>query len=590
MKQLILKYTVLAIVLSFMAACQDNDFLSEDNPNLISTGIYWTNLAETGGTLNTVYQVLHKNSLLNKFEEMLRSDMGYPGYGRPFPQNTEEAYLHLYTGSSDQVLNKWQTCYLGVFRANQVIEALNNLQVSEDLQPEWISQMAQARFFRGLFHYYVYTSYNNGEIIIRDKNPVKNEDFAKAVSPKEEVLAFIRKDLEYAYGNLYMKGAYPDGDESRVTSGAAATILGTTYLNELDYNKAMVYFDDVINNHGYELEKDLTKMFTTAGEFNSESIFEINFAPEQARLDLQPWDGDSGTNWVNVRTAQTRSAVGPAWAVHAYKTEPMDPLDPRNYYIDENGDLSLRAVPLRCSAMIAVVDDNQTTYYLEGTTSQYNRFGGENWGFAWWKKYQNHDIVRNENELPGGQAYSSKNITLNRLSEVYLMQAECKIKTGDVDGALELINDIRKRWGLILLGTGSEPGRTYDDVVYTAESLMEHLMRVEKPLELSTEGHNIRFLDFQRWKKSDNYSFKDRLEELANEVYYGVHFSYYNWDTGQTINRNNYSSLIGSDTPPSEAHIVVDYEYDLSNQNYNEDKNGTYPIPFAETTSNPNIN
>ena len=52
---------------------------------------------------------------------------------------------------------------------------------------------------------------------------------------------------------------------------------------------------------------------------------------------------------------------------------------------------------------------------------------------------------------------------------------------------------------------------------------------VEKPLELGAEGHAIRFLDFQRWKKSDNYGFKERLEELSNEEYYApISYSYVN--------------------------------------------------------------
>ncbi|GAL82365.1 putative outer membrane protein [Algibacter lectus] len=150
--------------------------------------------------------------------------------------------------------------------------------------------MAQARFFRGLFHYFLYTTYNGGgSIILRDKVPVTKDEFAKGLSPAADVLAFIREDLEYAYANLYKKGAYPDGDLSRVTSGAAGTILGSSYLQELNYSKAMTYFDDVINNHGYELEYDMSKLFTTAGEFNNESIFEINFTSDNIDVSLAPW-------------------------------------------------------------------------------------------------------------------------------------------------------------------------------------------------------------------------------------------------------------------------------------------------------------
>ena len=588
MKQLILKTCILILPFCLIVSCNTDDFLDQKNPNEISEATYWRNLSETGSGLNAVYQTLHHPAVINKIREILRSDMGYPGYGRPAPQNTEPFYLHNYNASTDEITDKWTINYQGIFRANQVIDALNNLEVTSEEQAEWTSQMAQARFFRGLFHFYLYSTFNNGSIIIRDAVPLTTQDFAKSLSPAEDVIAFIREDLEYAYANLYKKGEYPDNDVSRVTSGAAATILGTSYLYQLDYNRAMPYFDDVINNHGYQLESDLSKMFTTAGEFNQESILEINFSNENVRIDLPPWTGQSGTNWLNQQTSNTRGAVGPIWIANAYKTEPMDPLDTRNYYDDPNTGLTLRNVPLRCSAMLAVVDDTQTTYYVEQNTSEYARFHSTAWGFAWWKKYQNHDIVTREAELNGGANYSSKNITLNRLADVLLMQAECKIKTGAVNEALDLINTIRKRWGLELLGLqGSDIAHTYDNLAYTDQSLMQHLMRVEKPLEMSIEGHAIRFLDFQRWKVSDNYSFSDRLQELSNETYYGVNFTFIN-SNGQSQTRGNFPSVVSQQ--PSGAHRVVDYEYDVSASNYNEATHGQYPIPFSEVNSNPNIN
>ena len=587
MKHIIFKSFVLIFAVTAIVSCADNGFLEEQNPNAIGVTNFYRNLSETGQGLNAVYKTLHHPALVNIISEMLRSDMGYPGYGRPFAENTEDFYLHTYNGSSNEIADKWQTNYQGIFRANQVIEALEKIKETVTDETEWTSQMAQARFFRGLFHYYLYTTYNKGSIIIRDYVAITNEDYALPLSPATDVIAFIRTDLEFAYANLYKKGQYPNNDVSRVTSGAAATILGTSYLQELDYPKAMLYFDDVINNHGYELEYDFTKMFTTAGEFNKESIFEINFTADNIEIDLNRWIGETGTNWLNQQTSNTKGPVGPAWAVYAYKTEPMDPSDTRNFYNDPINGFSLRNVPLRASAMMAMVDDNQTIYYLEDTTSAYPRFHGTAWGFGWWKHYTNHDIVTAETNLPEAPTLSSKNVTLNRLAEVILMQAECKIKTGAIDEAIDLINQVRKRWGLILLGdAGSDITRTYDGIVYDANTLMQRLMHIEKPLETSVEGHSIRWLDFQRWKKSDNYGFEQRLQELSNLTLYGVDYSYTD-SNGVVKTRFNKPSLVG--TQPAGSFIVVDYEYDTSALNYKEDIHGYFPIPFAETTTNPNI-
>ena len=586
MKHTMRKLIMLIVIVITINSCSD-DYFEVSNPNEIGENDFWKDLTQTDQGLNAVYQTLHHPSVINKIPEILRSDMGYPGYGRPAPSNTEDFYLHTYTGNTTEITNKWAINYQGVFRANQVIEALNNLENNGGDETEWNSQMAQARFFRGLFHFYLYTTYNNGNIIIRDAVPVTTEDFYKPLSSAQDVITFIREDLQFAYDNLYMKGEYPNNDASRVTSGAAATILGTSYLYELDYTRAMPYFQDVISNHGYNLEYDMAKLFTTAGEFNQESILEINFSNDNVRIDLPPWAGESGTNWLNQQTSNTRGAVGPAWIAYDYKTEPMDPSDTRNYYEDPNTGTTLRNVPLRASAMIAIVEDNQTTYYLDGTVSEYSRFHGTAWGFAWWKKYTNHDILSREGDLPGGATYSSKNVTLNRLADVLLMQAECKIKTGAVQDAMDLINQVRKRWGLLLIGTTGPLSGTYDSEVYNASSLMQHLMRIEKPLEMSVEGHCIRHLDFKRWKVSDNYSFEDRLQELSNATYYGVNYQFVNAN-GQTITRGNQPSL--EIELPTVNHVTVDYEFDISVLNYSEAVHGEYPIPFSEINSNPNIN
>lgn len=596
MKKIIYKFCLLILTLSVSYSCVNDDFFEITNPNEIAKNNFWRNLSETELGLNAVYQSLHNPGVLNKINEMLRSDMGYPGYGRPIAQNTEEFYLHTYNGSSNSIRLKWEATYTGIFRANQVIEALLAIEAEtlEEDMPEWTSQMAQARFFRGLFHFYLYTTFNEGKIIIRDFVPKSQDDFNQPLSSAADVLNFLREDLDYAHKNLYMKGMYPSNDLSRATSGAAATVLGTTYLQELDYVNAKTYFNEVITQHPYQLETDLTKMFTSAnGEFNSESIFEINFSNDNIQFDLSQWNGSSGTNWLNQQTSNTRGAVGPAWIALKYKTEAMDDKDLRNFYNDANNNnqLTKRNVPLRASAMMALVDDTQTQYYLV-ETSAYTRFHGTAWGFAWWKKYQNHDIVTNESQLEGGAVFSSKNVTLNRLSEVYLMQAECLIKTGDVEGALKLMNDIRKRWGLVLLGRpNGDTSRTYDrddtDPEFTADELMQQLMKIDKPLEMGAEGHCIRIIDFLRWKKSDNYGFKERLLELSNETYYAQNFTYVNSE-GQTRTRNNFPSLEA--TMPAGANIVVNYEYDISVLNYDETKHTYYPIPFTEVNANPNIN
>ncbi|GAL82366.1 hypothetical protein JCM19274_2931 [Algibacter lectus] len=86
MKIINLKYYILIFVVGLMTSCDDNQFLQEINPNEISKANFWKDLSDTGAGLNATYKTLHGHTLLLKNQEILRSDMGYPGYGRPIPQ------------------------------------------------------------------------------------------------------------------------------------------------------------------------------------------------------------------------------------------------------------------------------------------------------------------------------------------------------------------------------------------------------------------------------------------------------------------------------------------------------------------------
>jgi len=251
-----------------MYSCEE--YLTESDPNLLSSDTYWRDLHDTESGLTAVYASLLNHFILNIDAEGCRADMGWPGYGRPSPNGSGPIsfYYHTYTATTPEVERKWQALYLGIFRANQVIEGLNKIenQMTEEQMEEWKIQMGQARFLRGLFHFYAYQTYNNGSIIIRDELALTQDEFNKSISSPEEVITFVRTDLEYAYENL-PAGYEQAADQGRVTVGAAATILGNSYLFEREYEKAMEYYHDVINNpdYGYELVNNMDLMFTIEG-------------------------------------------------------------------------------------------------------------------------------------------------------------------------------------------------------------------------------------------------------------------------------------------------------------------------------------
>lgn len=575
---------ILILMIGLLSSCNE-DYLTESNPNLIASENYWKDLSDTNKGLTAAYSALLNPATLNIAEDALRSDMGWPGFGRPVPTGKGDGsfwYYQTYNNSTSGVNNHWNACYKGIYRANQVIEALNNLKneglVDTASEATWTKQMAEARFLRGLFHFYLHSSFNKGNIIIRNSVPKIQSDFTTPLSNSNDVIAFFREDLKYAFDNL----PFAPLAKGRATKGAAATILGTSYLYENQLVDAKFYFNDIITNpaYGYELVTDMTLLFTTKGEFNKESIFEIEYNNVN-RLDLTNFDPQSMTSPLAnyTKSSGANSFYVPTWLAYAYKTEVKDPKDARNH-IGNDLTKALRNVPLRASAMVTLIEDEQTLYYLTGSVTENvsTTKNGKGWGYSFYKKYSNHDYLDSENSLPVNKNYSGKNVTVNRLADVYLMQAECLLKTGDVQGAIVLINKIRARWGLQLLGVSYDSSKTFDGITYTATTLMNRLMYIEKPLELSAEGHSIRYNDLRRWG-----ILASNFQRLANDNYFVEDYTYISAVTGKSATKQLMSIVKTKGTKPS---LAVDYEYDISVNNFNEATQSYLPIPFSEYANN----
>ena len=116
---------------------------------------------------------------------------------------------------------------------------------------------------------------------------------------------------------------------------------------------------------------------------------------------------------------------------------------------------------------------------------------------------------------------SGINYRLIRLADIYLMYAECLIKGGtsesNLQNAINFINRVRKRSGIILIGKqnlGEYPEATYDDRDLNSNDVMQHLMYIERPMELCMEGHAIRVIDLRRWNVT-----KERFTWLSKQKY-----------------------------------------------------------------------
>ncbi|MGQ1910316.1 RagB/SusD family nutrient uptake outer membrane protein [Marinifilum sp. RC60d5] len=598
MKINILTYIATALIVLSFSSCED--FLTEVNPNEMSTDSYWKNLKDCESGLVAVYNQFRDPGVVGLSDENNRSDLTYPGWGRPTPPNPNDFYNQTFTSSTSGVNKKWESLYKGIFRANQVITGLNGIEAdmdTEDKKEQWSSLMGEARFFRGLFYFYLYNSYNNGSVILYDFVPESQEDFNQPLAPATEILTFFRADLEYALSNLpeswtEFESGIPSAsnDVGRVTSGAAAAILGKSYLFEKDYAKAAEYFKGIIDSGVYRLMDNVGDNFTMSAEFNQESILEVSYN-EGLKLEESQWSAQGTCNTYNMAYSPVggwRTNYPSNWLIIEYRKDPMDETDPRNMITEEDGTQRLRTFSLRTSYSVALVDDIDMTYYDAYITGDATVF--KNGETAYWRK-MTHWEDKSGNTEKDYLERSGINFRLIRLADVYLMYAEALIKGGTDDAgvteALKYVNKVRYRSALQLLGASAASEYStsqHDEEVYTAASLMDHLMYKERPLELSGEGNAIRVIDMRRWGIA-----KERFNDLANRKYWAENYVYYSERLGKSDTK--WQSILREGAKPVPSPNDQDFsEFAGASLNFDESRHSYFPIPTSETTANSMVN
>lgn len=584
------KIAVILAIATVFTGCSD-EFLDQKNPNESTTDTFWRDANDLSFGLVAVYNALKDQDIMLLREESYRSDLTWPGFRRP--STTDVYYLQTFNNSASAPNLKWAALYTGIFRANQVIKAYERIAPTLTRETDITNAKlynAEARAMRGLFYFYLYTSFNNGSVPLFDFVPLAGNDFQQPLSPAATIRDFYLKDLEFALTVLPV--SWTANGKGRMTLGAVTSLLGQSYLFEKNYTKAAELFKKVITDYGYALTPDIGSNFTTRDEHNSESILEINYSVDFKSgvgiNDAQQVSNSLGSLMSPADVGGFRSAQPASWLIMEYRNEKLDASDPRNVAKAADGTTKVRTLSLRASQSLAMIDDEFTPYYQRPTAAEATPFNNEE--TAYFRKYSNWDIVSNEKLVASSFYRSGINYRVIRLADVYLMYAEALIEGGTNDAgvneALLYVNKVRRRSAVQLLGangSGEFPSNDHDDITYTAKTLMDHLMYVERPLELSFEGHAIRTIDMRRWGIA-----KTRFQELATRRYYATSYTFKNSTTGLDVTRFT-AVLHNSAESPTTVINTVFNEFGDTAVNFNKDVHSYWPLPSTELTSNNNL-
>ena len=431
----------------FAASCS-NDLLVLDNPNALTKDTAFNSEGDIDLTLTGLY-----HSFYNSYYSMMSSNQFSGQSDECLTYSTTDLinYIMLHYENYSWLWNTitWNQLDQQVFRSNQVI------QFAEENVTEWKEYskdeiIGQAKAIRAYAYYQLVMLY--GKIPYIDYVTEAGDEPAE--NTFDEVCQKIVEDAEFAYkvlpGSYFKNYSGKYANQYRVTKWFAACVLGKTYMNwNKQYAKALPYYRDIIENGGFSLVADFNDNFKITTENNSESIWEIQNYANTA--------GAGGAYY-----GRNNNGATPDYGMWRWKFYGLSPLGWGDYDAE-------RWLLWAFKNEVTVADTPTTTAgmydpRLEATLLYpdiFNDFPAhDQWGYKDYNLWKdrgtrvmiNKYVAQYENGVQvNSDNCEGTNNRIFRLGEIKLDYAECLAQTGDLNGAIKQIDDVRQRAGLAKL-------------------------------------------------------------------------------------------------------------------------------------------
>lgn len=442
------------------------------------------------------------------------------------------------TPTNGYVSDKWQNCFYGVQRANDVLRILP---LAKDIPADKATQItAEARFIRSFQEFELKKVFNNIPFIKENvTGDTSKPTSVTNISGSGYVDAWpdIEADFQFAQQNL--PATQPQ--VGRVNKWAAQAFLAKVYMFEKKYSAAKPLLDELISS-GMTSDGVKYDLINYASNFNpaqnhkgdAEAVFSVQMSVNDGSGNAQANNqGVSNGNYGDLLNFPYNAGPGaccgffnPSQSLaNAYKTNATGlPFLDESYNTGSNVNSSTGPYTGTLDPRIDWAIGRQGIPYLDW---------GPHPGDAWIRDPANNGHFNpkknvyaqsQKGSLSSTESYwastelTANNVNVIRFADVLLWAAEADLNLGDPATALTLVNRVRSRAadpkGWVYAGgatydassatytpkttpaanykIGLYPAGAFSDPVYAMKAIM-----FERRLELSMEGQ--RFFDLVRW-------------------------------------------------------------------------------------------
>ncbi len=210
--------SLVIFIIGLLSGC--TDYLKKD-PTFIVKENYYNNANDANAALVAVYDVLGREQTFTGevLESLNTSDEGF--YARS--GNVSGVSVYNYDATSTEVTEFWQQMYIGIERANIL---LNNIDKVDMPEAEKEAIKGEAKFLRAFYYFNLVIYFGDVPLKTTATPSVNSVDIAR--TPQREVYNFITREMEEAEGMV--KTATQIGFGGRVSKSAVRGVLAKVYL------------------------------------------------------------------------------------------------------------------------------------------------------------------------------------------------------------------------------------------------------------------------------------------------------------------------------------------------------------------------
>ena len=379
----------------------------------------------------------------------------------------------------------WNQSYIGIARANSAFGIITKAEADGVVDPTLANRLrGEAFFLRGMTYYYLAASFGGVPLELDTLQATPNLGLSSR-SPRDSVFMRVVSDMQQAEAFLLSKTTLSGADLGRATKGAAYAYEGAARMWLKDYAGALAAFNNPEFNN-YHLLANFADVNEYSHQNNPESIFEVQFYLKSG--DPQDWGGSwqppgaelgwiDSFSWPNEITQQGYDYGNPAlWSSYQVGDKrkfltivgPGDTLQSPGIIAKWGGIKGYPPVKGGfASGNKTYKGDDSAIINTVGTLTRpwYGDDKGRT-GYVCAKKWRDPNLTGNYNSPNDNAAhiFGDQNQILMRYAEVILSRAECKIRTGDVPGAMADLKLVRDRaWG------GTAPAVMQDSADYKGD-------------------------------------------------------------------------------------------------------------------------